>query len=537
MYIEPIKVENKKKKKTNWLLVVTILVALIIVVIISLLAYLKSTRLDVYINGKRVQISPDIFLVDETTNKVYVSIKDVAKYVGYEAHNGEYKVYSEDTTKAYVESEYETASFFLNSTTISKVEPDSNDDYQNYTISEPVKMINNKMYVISDGFAIGFNISFKYNVRSNAVTITTLPALVASYSKKVTAYGYEEMSESFNNQKAILYGLMVCKKSTGKYGVVDLKGNEIISPKYSNIEFIEYTQEFTVTNSQNKVGIIHINGENKIEVAYDEIKILDKDLSLYIVKNDSKYGVIDEKEKFIVHIEYDSIGIDTSKFPSNKITNQYLLFGNVIPVKRNDMWGLFDITGKEILKAEYNGLGCMNAKISGKVVNNLLIIPEYKAIVVNKGNYYGVVDYNGNILIPFGLDTIYSVTNAGEDTYSMVYYEKTYDVIQYLDSIYKKNKKTESTEETSSSESSSSSSNSSASSSASASTSSSTSSSASTSTSTKASVSSTTNSSTTSNTSASSAVNSSTASSSAFTTSSPAQNVSSNATKLSNTQE
>lgn len=440
MHIEPIKVEKKKKKNVNWLLVFIILISIIVMIIIGLIVYIKAVRLDVYIDGKRIQVDSNLFIINEETNKVYVSIKDIAKYVGYESHSGEYKVYSEDPTKVYVESKNETASFFLNSTTVSKVEPDSNNDYQNYTISEPVKMINDKMYVISDGFEVGFNISFKYDPASNKITIYTLPTLVSSYYKKVSNYGYEEASNSFNNQKAVLYGLMICQKTKGKYGVLDLKGNEIISPKYSDIEFIEYTQELTVKNSQNKVGIIHTNGENKIEVAYDEIKILDKDLALYIVKNDNKYGVIDENEKFIIHMEYDSIGIDTSKFPSNNIANQYLLFGNAIPVRQNDMWGLFDITGEQILKVEYNGFGCTTAKVAGKVVNNLLAIPEYKAIVVNKGNYFGVVDYTGNVLIPFGLDSIYSITYAGEDTYSMVYYEKTYDVIEYLDRIYKKNK-------------------------------------------------------------------------------------------------
>ena len=72
--------------------------------------------------------------------------------------------------------------------------------------------------------------------------------------------------------------------------------------------------------------------------------------------------------------------------------------------------------------------------------------------VVNKGKYFGVVNNEGKILIPFGLDTIYSITNEGKNKYFMVYYEKTYDVIQYLDSIYKKKTESSSMENTSSSE-------------------------------------------------------------------------------------
>ena len=455
MYIEPINVDNKKKKNVNWLLILIIFITIIIFVIMGLIFYLNSTKLEVSINKNKISIGKDIakdtFIIDKENNKVYISIKDIAKAVGYEAHKGEYKTFSEDQNKIYVDSKFETASFFLNSKTISKVEPDSNNDYQNYSISEPVKMINNKMYVISDGFEVAFNAKFKYDSIKNSIKIYTLPNLVASYTSSnfATKHEYEEMSEEFNNQKAILYGLIVCKKPTGKYGVLDINGNEVISPKYNKIEFIEYTQEFIVTNSQNKVGIIYKDGGNKIEVAYDEIKVLDKNLSLYVVKNNDKYGVIDDKERFIIHIEYDAIGIDVTKFPSNKITNQYLLFDNAIPVKQNNMWGLFNIKGKQILKVEYNQLGCTTAKIEGKAVNNLLIIPEYKGIVVNKGKYFGIVSSEGKTLVSSGLDTIYSITNEGKEKYYMVYYEKTYDVIQYLDSIYKKKKEAESKEQAS----------------------------------------------------------------------------------------
>ena len=451
MHIDPINVGNKKKKNINWLLVLIVLIVIIIFTIIGLLIYLKSNSLEVYIDGKPIKIgktiTKDTIIIDD--DKVYFSIKDIARIMGYEAHKGEYKTFSEDPNKIYVDSSDETASFFLDSTTISKVKPDSNEDYQNYTISEPVKMLNNKMYVISDGFEIAFNAKFKYNSKKNTIQINRLSSLINSYSKFAGNHNYKEMSEDFNNQKALLYNLVVCKKESGKYGVLDLKGNEVISPKYNKIEFVEYTQEFIVTNAQNKVGIIYKDGSNKIDVAYDEIKVLDKNLSLYIVKSDNKYGVIDNKERFIIHIEYDAIGIDTSKFPSNKISNQYLLFDNAIPVKQNNMWGLFDVKGKQILKPEYNQLGCTTAKVEGKAVNNLLIIPEYKGIVVNKGKFFGVVDYKGNTLIPAGLDTVYSITNAGKDNFYMVYYEKTYDIIQYLDGVNKKKKEAESKEQAS----------------------------------------------------------------------------------------
>ena len=46
---------------------------------------------------------------------VYVPIRDFASYVGYSSYNGDYKQYVEDTTKCYVQSTNEVASFSLNS--------------------------------------------------------------------------------------------------------------------------------------------------------------------------------------------------------------------------------------------------------------------------------------------------------------------------------------------------------------------------------------------------------------------------------------
>lgn len=253
----------------------------------------------------------------------------------------------------YVEAlnETETTSFYLNSDTISKVAPNSNEDYENITISEPVVMINTKLYVISDGFTVAFNSLFNYNQATNTITIQTLPNLIEAYSAAIENYGYSNLSEEFNNQKALIYGMIVAsKETTGKFGVVSNAGNEIISPRYNSIKFVESSREFIITNSSEKVGIAYNNGKTKITVSYDEIKVIDSTLGLYLVKSNNKYGIIDSSENFIVHIEYDQIGIDTSSFPADNIKNQYILYDNIIPAKLNGKWQLLDIQGNRLTR-------------------------------------------------------------------------------------------------------------------------------------------------------------------------------------------
>ena len=79
-----------------------------------------------------------IIIIDKETKKMYIDIKGIAQYLNYSAHNGEYKIDSEDKNKCWVESKNETASFFLNSNKISKVAPNTNNDYEDFLIEEPI---------------------------------------------------------------------------------------------------------------------------------------------------------------------------------------------------------------------------------------------------------------------------------------------------------------------------------------------------------------------------------------------------------------
>ena len=100
---------------------------------------------------------------------------------------GEYKINSEDTSKMYVEAKNgtETTSFFLNSRQISKVPPDSDQDYENIWLKEPVISDNGKLYVNAEGFMEGFNSIISYNQAENRITIQTLPYLVEYYSQNI----------------------------------------------------------------------------------------------------------------------------------------------------------------------------------------------------------------------------------------------------------------------------------------------------------------------------------------------------------------
>lgn len=381
-----------------------------------------------------------IIIIDKATKKMYIDIKGIAPYLNYYAHNGEYKIDSEDKNKCWVESKNETASFFLNSNKISKVAPNTNNDYEDYLIAEPIISRDGKLYAVPEGIQVGFNVVFSYNDKTNTIQIYTLPYLVNSYATSLKQYGYEGTNASFINQKTVLYNLFIVKKNNNLYGVINNNGEEIISPKYKSIEFNESAKEFYVKNNSNKVGIVANNGITKINLVYDDISMIDKQAGLYIVKSGNKYGVLDNAGNIVIHLEYEKIGIDTTKFSNNNISNKYLIYGNVIPVYQNNKWGLFDISGKLVLPVEFDEIGCAGSNNNSNM-KNLLLIPSYKAIVMgkvkdNNVKSYGIYNNEGKELIPCALQKAYSITSGGIETYYMEYKGNTLDIEQYIKSRF-----------------------------------------------------------------------------------------------------
>ena len=471
-----VKMDKPQKEKMNpkmLILLGTILILIIaIIVILYILQEIKplDTSLKVYVNNQKLKsFSENIFKIED--NEIYVNVRQFADLVGYESHSGEYKIDAEDSNKVFVQNKYETASMFLNSTTISKVYTNSSEEYKNYTMSKPAKKIDGDIYVISDGIKIACNVSLGYDAEKNTISIGTLEYNYEIYNNWAQKNGYQQVSNDFENAKAILYDRVVVKNSEGRYGVINSKNEEVIGTRYSNIAFDEYTQEFTITNNYGKVGIDYINGETKINVNYDEIKSIQKENELYLVKSNNKYGIIDSKSRIVIHQEYDDIGIDISPYITSTTTRinttptpttqtqdevtptavnfiinapknntnikQYILFDTVIPVKQDGKYGFFDIKGNQIVDLKYTGVGCY-AKTAVKTNNreeeeeafkkttsNLLEIDDYELIVVENNERYGLINTQGKEIIKTMAVDMYSTVSAGIKSYYMVYGNNT----------------------------------------------------------------------------------------------------------------
>lgn len=430
--------ENKAEKVKKILKISIISVLVLIIIILSLsfyLSYQYKQKLKLSIDRKIVAIPESTFAFDES--KIYVSIQDIAKLVGYDFFFGDYNKLTEDQNKCYVNNKKEVAGFELGSNLMYKLYPtEKNQNYDYYTIDEPVKTINNKLYVSSDALKTACNLTFNFNQQNNTIYIETLNYLFTKKSETViNKYGYSGLDDNFKNQKAILKDLLVVKKQESKdvykYGVISSDNKQKIGTKYDKLEFIEPTNDFYVTTNK-KVGVMSSEGAQKIEPNYQEIKLIDNDIRLYFVQSNNLCGVLDRNGKRVVYIEYNQIGIDSSLYPSNHIKNNMFLFENCIPVKKNNQWGIFDKNGNVLLEAKYDSLGYISGTKKDVAENNLLVVPSVEGIVICKDKKYGIINSTGKIIAPVVFDKIYSVTNLGEDKFYLEYNGQTINLEDYL---------------------------------------------------------------------------------------------------------
>ena len=440
------KEEKKKKMATKIILGAIIVVVLVIVGIVSYLLYVQSTTLKLTLDGQANEKLKQL-LVFEDDGTIYVPIKEVASYLGYDSFNGDYTDKSETQSKCYVQSDNEVANFTLGSNTIYKLDlTQNNGDYEYVHIKNPVKAINGVLYTTTEGIQEAFNVSFNYDQDANRITIYTLPYLVQFYTPYALDYGYAEISEVFANQKAILDGMLVVSNDRAM-GVIDTDGKSLLEAKYNNITYLPSVGDFLVeTNKQ--VGVLSKTGQTKVDIIYNSITLMDSDAGLYVANRDNRYGVIDTNGVIKIYIENDQIGIDTSRFTQNNIKSKYLLADNLIPVKKGNYWGLFDTNGNQVVDFEYDSFGYIAS--NSRDAYSLLVIPDYNVIVAGRDDKYTLLNSSGEMLFGLVADDIYMTISGGEKHYYISVNDNIIDAEEYLESRGIRNQNSSSSSNTSS---------------------------------------------------------------------------------------
>lgn len=439
--------QNNGKKIVIGALIISVILIVLVTIAIVILKQSEDNKLKLIVDGKSKTLSENFMITDSNTGVNYFSISKVANLVGYEFYNGEYKQYTEDKTKCYVECENELAMFELKSKTLYKNKAADKLNFDSYIMDKEVASYNNELYATQQAIQTAFNTRVIYSENNKTIYLETLPYLVNYYKEIVTQYGYTGISEDFITQKTLINNLLVVHKDN-KYGVVSTKDfSKVIGNKYDSMVYLENTQEFIVSN-EGKTGTLSITGNIRIGLRYDEVGLIDGEKGLYYAKNDNLYGVLNKNGKVLVYVEYDEIGVDRSIFPLDNIKNNMFLYKNCIPLKKGEKWGMADKNGNIILNFDYDKLGyaeieivsdkkgnnnIADTTIKDKSINNVVVIPDIEGIVVGLNGKYGVSNSIGKIVIPCEFDKIYSITNEGKDEYFLEKDGRTTKLTKYLD--------------------------------------------------------------------------------------------------------
>ena len=387
------KEEPKGKKIVLFLLILSVFALIMVIVMMMAISEKQPKNLTISINGNEIEIEEGLMTVDQNGAQ-YISIRKIAKPIGYNYLTGEYKQYNEDTTntKCYLESANQIIQFEAGNDKIYKIDPKSNLDYEEYQLSNKVLKENNLLYVALEDLEVALNVIDSYSQNDNKISLKTIGTLYTEYKTSLSTKTNNTLigiSDEFNNKKAIAHDMLIVSNESGKWGVVKSTDfSTIIGNKYSSIEFIESAKIFIVSDN-NKFGVINAEGKKIIDLNYDSIKIINNNPLCYAVRVGENCAIVDKEGNLITNNLYNGVGY-TSQIPTEE---------SVLVIKELDA-----------------------AKV------NLL--------VVSKNGKYGLLYLDDGISIgECILDKIYSKTEGGKKTYYVKMQDQEILLKEYIQNI------------------------------------------------------------------------------------------------------
>ena len=439
---EELRRKNEKSNKIRKLVVVGMFMTLVLIIaLMGIIYYLiyNPNKITVYLSGKEDQtLETELTLIDSEDGKskiMYFPIRKIAGTFGYASYKGDYSVNVEDDNTCYIESDKEVAIFSLNSSIIYKIDKtiennNRENEYEEYKIENPIIKQNGDLFIDLEGLQKGFNLSVSYNAKTKKININILDEFITSASKYVEQKKYGKLDEKFANQKALLDKMMIIESETnGLKGVRSYSDDkEILGAQYDDITYIPQKSSFIIQKNS-KVGIIGNDGVVKIKPQYDKLTLIDDENGLYLAENERFFGVIDSNENIKIYLEFSKIGVDISQFKQNGLKKGYILLNKIIPAQKDNKWVFFKIEStnnqdgsknvqcKRLENLDYvDNIGCISGTNRGTVAN-LMLIPEYNIILVQKYQRYGFINLDGNPASSLIYQDAFIETTSGKKDY------------------------------------------------------------------------------------------------------------------------
>ncbi|SDT61588.1 WG containing repeat-containing protein [Mucilaginibacter mallensis] len=242
----------------------------------------------------------------------------------------------------------------------------------------------------------------------------------------------EEGKEIFNPQfdkitSSWVINSLLITCLNNKYGLMNKSGKELIKPIYSNIQSFNNNGETIVAINDGSgvtYGLIDSLGNEPIKPIYKRIAFIDKSLVAVYAEDfpNPKLGLSNIDGKVLTPLVYTGIS-----FFKNDLAIVY------ISIDHHQLMGFINKTGKQVIKPVYQDIEYINGhngyykvKLNGKygimtIKLDYSVKPIYdemgeivlNKLCVKKDGKYGLIDYDGNILLPIKYDYDFSSHDNG----------------------------------------------------------------------------------------------------------------------------
>ena len=215
--------------------------------------------------------------------------------------------------------------------------------------------------------------------------------------EEIITPSYQEMIVIPNKERDVFICTYNINEATGTYKTKAINGqNEEILTVYEQIEALEnidendnvwYEENILRVKKDNKYGLIDLNGKEILPIEYDEISLLKGIENSIIIKKDGKVGLVNDNGSIIINPNYKQIKNLGSTYKEGYIT-----------VNQNGKYGVVSTTKKQILDNKYE-------EIEQTYLKDYFLIKD--------NGKQKLIDSKGNVLIEEGFDEIKSATSNG----------------------------------------------------------------------------------------------------------------------------
>jgi len=135
-------------------------------------------------------------------------------------------------------------------------------------------------------------------------------------------------------------GVLTCEGCT--WGYIDTNGVMAVQPQFEFAK--DFVNQVGIVQSSGKWGMVDNKGKQLLPCRYDELGFLENtgNKVLRVFKKEEKYGLIDTLGQLAVGVHYENIG----SFSEGRLA-----------VKRNGIWGFVDENGREVVPCRFDEVG------------------------------------------------------------------------------------------------------------------------------------------------------------------------------------